>query len=65
MIAEAVTKLCQDISYAGGRALIVGGWVRDRLLGLPESDYDIEVYGIAADPLRARLAAIKLRQSRW
>jgi tRNA nucleotidyltransferase (CCA-adding enzyme) len=58
MIAEAVTKLCQDISYAGGRALIVGGWVRDRLLGLSESgpDYDIEVYGIAADPLRARLA---------
>lgn len=58
MIAEAVTKLCQDISYAGGRALIVGGWVRDRLRGLSESgpDYDIEVYGIAADPLRARLA---------
>ena len=56
MIAEAVTKLCQDISYAGGRALIVGGWVRDRLLNCPRSDYDIEVYGIAADPLRARLA---------
>jgi tRNA nucleotidyltransferase (CCA-adding enzyme) len=58
MIAEAVTKLCHDISHAGGRALIVGGWVRDRLLGLSESwlDYDIEVYGIAAEPLRARLA---------
>lgn len=56
MIAEAVTKLCQDISCAGGRALIVGGWVRDRLLNCPRSDYDIEVYGIAADPLRARLA---------
>jgi tRNA nucleotidyltransferase (CCA-adding enzyme) len=58
MIAEAVTKLCQDISHAGGRALIVGGWVRDFLRGVSESgpDYDIEVYGIAADPLRARLA---------
>ena len=31
---------------AGGRALIVGGWVRDRLLGHDSPDIDIEVFGI-------------------
>lgn len=58
MIAEAVLKLCRNISLAGGRALLVGGLVRDRLLGLPlsGSDYDIEVYGLAAELLRALLA---------
>ena len=42
----------------GGRALIVGGYVRDRLLGAGSNDpddLDIEVYGLAADRLRALL----------
>jgi tRNA nucleotidyltransferase (CCA-adding enzyme) len=39
----------------GGRALVVGGWVRDRLLGRPNKDVDVEVYGIPADRLRALL----------
>jgi tRNA nucleotidyltransferase (CCA-adding enzyme) len=40
------------IRDAGGRALIVGGWVRDRLLGRDSKDIDLEVYGIDAAPLR-------------
>ena len=40
---------------AGGRALIVGGWVRDQLLGLVSKDIDIEVYGVPSDELRAVL----------
>ena len=40
---------------AGGRALIVGGWVRDRLRGRPSKDIDIEVFGIAQDRLAALL----------
>jgi tRNA nucleotidyltransferase (CCA-adding enzyme) len=40
---------------AGGRALIVGGWVRDRLLGLTSKDIDVEVYGIPAGELRTLL----------
>jgi tRNA nucleotidyltransferase (CCA-adding enzyme) len=39
----------------GGRALIVGGWVRDRLLDLCSKDIDIEVYGIDAEALKALL----------
>ncbi len=42
----------------GGRALIVGGWVRDRLLGLESKDVDLEVYGIPADRLRALLERV-------
>jgi tRNA nucleotidyltransferase (CCA-adding enzyme) len=37
---------------AGGRALIVGGWVRDRLMGRPSKDVDIEVYGVPVPALR-------------
>jgi tRNA nucleotidyltransferase (CCA-adding enzyme) len=43
------------VREAGGRALIVGGWVRDRLLGRPSKDIDLEVYGVAQDRLRALL----------
>ena len=64
-LAEAIADRVHD---AGGRALYVGGWVRDRLLGredIDESndidqskDIDIEVYGIEAERLRELLAEI-------
>jgi tRNA nucleotidyltransferase (CCA-adding enzyme) len=44
-IARAVREL-------GGRALIVGGWVRDRILSRDAKDLDIEVFGIEADRLK-------------
>lgn len=44
--AEAVLESCRA---AGGRPLIVGGSVRDALLGDPGTDVDIEVHG--ADPV--------------
>jgi len=40
---------------AGGRALIVGGWVRDRLMGRASKDVDVEVFGVAAGSLRPLL----------
>jgi tRNA nucleotidyltransferase (CCA-adding enzyme) len=43
---------------AGGRALVVGGWVRDRLLGLDSKDVDIEVFGVPADRLRTLLESL-------
>lgn len=59
MIAKSVIELCRAINEAGGRALLVGGWVRDFARG-PEYlkasvDYDIEVYGVEAAALRALL----------
>lgn len=40
----------------GGRAMLVGGCVRDGLLGIPSADIDCEVYGLAPDALRALVA---------
>jgi tRNA nucleotidyltransferase (CCA-adding enzyme) len=54
-------QLAQEIATAvradGGRALIVGGWVRDRLRGQPSKDIDLEVFGVPQDRLPALLAS--------
>lgn len=52
--AHAVAAAVRD---AGGRALIVGGWVRDRLLGIASKDVDVEVYGLPAPRLREILSS--------
>jgi tRNA nucleotidyltransferase (CCA-adding enzyme) len=49
--------LALAVREAGGRALIVGGWVRDRLLGHESPDVDIEVFGMPGDRLRSVLEA--------
>ena len=57
MINSSVLKLCDDIRHVGGRALLVGGWVRDRLRGVESVDYDVEVYGLEPQRLRTLLEA--------
>src|SRR5712692_2498743 len=55
---EHVVTIATAVRDAGGRALVVGGWVRDRLMRLPEpekSNVDLEVFGIPGDRLRALL----------
>jgi len=54
-IAQSVINLCQTVRQAGGRALLVGGWVRDFARGVENIDYDVEVYGVEAAALRALL----------
>jgi tRNA nucleotidyltransferase (CCA-adding enzyme) len=49
-------ELARAAASRGGRALVVGGWVRDHLLGRPSKDLDMEVFGIPADDLPALLA---------
>jgi tRNA nucleotidyltransferase (CCA-adding enzyme) len=61
MLGEApapALRIAQAVREAGGRALIVGGWVRDRLLGAPGKDVDLEVFGLPADRLRLLLEGI-------
>ncbi|MFN7918125.1 MAG: CCA tRNA nucleotidyltransferase [Vicinamibacterales bacterium] len=55
---EQALNIARAVQDAGGRALIVGGWVRDRLLGRESKDIDIEVFGVDAAALRALLASI-------
>ena len=54
-LALTISRAVRD---TGGRALFVGGWVRDRLLGFESKDIDLEVYGLAPDRLRALLEAV-------
>lgn len=55
---DRTQQIAHAVGDAGGRALIVGGWVRDRLLGRDSKDIDIEVYGVPADRLRVLLESI-------
>ncbi len=58
MISEQVIHLCSAIHQQGGRAFLVGGSVRDHLRGVPNIDYDVEVYGISAEKLRDFLTTL-------
>lgn len=51
----SMMQIVQAIHAAGGRALLVGGAVRDLLLGLPIKDLDIEVHGCDAHTLESVL----------
>lgn len=39
-------ELASAVAKAGGKAYYVGGFVRDRLMGVPNKDIDIEVHGL-------------------
>jgi len=51
-VPEKVISLAQVINEAGGRALLVGGCVRDQLMGAQAKDWDLEVYHLNAARLR-------------
>jgi tRNA nucleotidyltransferase (CCA-adding enzyme) len=55
---ETATRIAERVKAEGGRALIVGGWVRDTLLNRPNKDVDVEVYRIPASRLREILEQI-------
>ena len=48
--------VARAIDAAGGRAIAVGGHVRDRLLGRESKDWDVEVFGLDLDELQGILA---------
>jgi tRNA nucleotidyltransferase (CCA-adding enzyme) len=55
-----VREIAATVAHAGGRAVVVGGAVRDALLGLEPKDFDLELFGInenAVDALLARSSA--------
>lgn len=52
---RVLLEVARAVAGAGGRALIVGGWVRDALLGHPSDDLDLEVHGLEAPVLAALL----------
>ncbi len=51
-VPQKVSNLAEAVRAAGGRALLVGGCVRDALMGKPPKDWDLEVYKIEPPRLR-------------
>jgi tRNA nucleotidyltransferase (CCA-adding enzyme) len=53
---DAAREVARMVKAEGGRALLVGGCVRDALMGGEPKDIDVECFGIAPDRLRAILS---------
>ena len=54
-VPEKVRNLAATVQDAGGRGLLVGGCVRDPLMGKQPKDWDLEVYGVEPERLRELL----------
>lgn len=54
-VSPQLRRLLDTVQQAGGQAVLVGGCVRDHLLGLVAHDIDIEIYGIDAPVLETLL----------
>jgi len=52
VLPENIAELVRSVHRAGGRAMLVGGCVRDELMGVEPKDWDLEVYGIQPEKLR-------------
>jgi len=50
-LSSTARKICNVIRDGGGIAYIVGGTVRDHILGVPSNDIDIEVYGLLVNDI--------------
>ncbi|MFM9904996.1 MAG: CCA tRNA nucleotidyltransferase [Pyrinomonadaceae bacterium] len=51
-LPEEILILAEAVRGAGGRAMLVGGCVRDELMGVEPKDWDVEVYGVEPATLR-------------
>ena len=51
-------NIAERVADAGGRAYCVGGFVRDKIMGRPCEDVDIEVHGISPDKLKEILGGL-------
>jgi len=51
----ACLYICRAAEAAGGRAYLVGGCVRDSLLGIVPKDIDVEIYGLSLEAVEGIL----------
>ena len=50
-LVRQATEIARVVRDHGGRALVVGGFVRDRLLGRESRELDMEVFGVPGERL--------------
>lgn len=55
--SSPIPDLARAIRDAGGRLVVVGGWVRDALMGVPSHDFDLEVFGLDREQVTEIVAA--------
>lgn len=55
-VEEVVHEIAALVKGVGGRALLVGGCVRDYLVGREAKDFDVEVFGVEAEKLEGMLS---------
>src|SRR5207247_8168786 len=55
-VPPSLRRLLEALHAAGGRPFLVGGAVRDAVLGLPIAEYDVEVFGLPAEALKQQLS---------
>lgn len=58
VLPEKIITLAETIRDGGGRAMLVGGCVRDDLMDIAPKDWDVEVYGVPPGKLREILDSI-------
>jgi tRNA nucleotidyltransferase (CCA-adding enzyme) len=58
LVSAPIMTLIESIGTAGGTALLVGGSVRDILMGRSAKDLDVEAFGIDPDPLKSILSRL-------
>ena len=51
MNSSLEAKIAEEVRSSGGRVFYVGGFVRDKLLGIENKDVDIEVHGVSPEKL--------------
>lgn len=56
-LPKKITDIAELVRRNGGRAFLVGGCVRDCLMGLEPKDWDLEIYGIEPERLKELLEA--------
>ncbi len=58
-----IEELAEVVRVHGGRAMFVGGCVRDELMGIEPKDWDLEVYGIGPERLKGLLEEFVSKRS--
>lgn len=56
-VFKKVIALAEAAQQNGGRTMLVGGCVRDELMGVEPKDWDVEIYGVSAERLRELLGS--------
>ena len=61
---DLAVQIAKKVNEIGGTAYFVGGYVRDKLLGIPNKDIDIEIHNINPEVLENILKELGEVQSR-